>query len=90
VERTLQNPDRTRVGVSLRTRVLPGGYYGLVYFVEPAVDAVLVLSVDRRRSTLKKEGETYRIERIRSTISSTSSCTPAILNAPRTWPTGSI
>ena len=39
----------------MRTRVLPGGYYDLVYFVEPAVDAVLVLSVNRRRSTLKKE-----------------------------------
>ena len=35
----------------MRTRVLPGGYYGLCVLCRAAVDEVLVLSVKRRRST---------------------------------------
>jgi hypothetical protein len=53
VERTLQNPDRTYKcwGELADEGVTPVGITVFVYYVEPAVDEVLVLSVKRRRST---------------------------------------
>lgn len=59
VERTLQNPARTYEswGELADEGVTAVGNTVFVYYVEPAVDEALVLSVKRRRSAPKKEGE---------------------------------
>jgi len=59
VERTLQNPARTYEswGELADEGVTTVGNTVFVYYVERAVDEALVLSVKRRRSAPKKEGE---------------------------------
>ena len=53
VERTLQNPDRTYEswGELAAEGITEVGNTVFVYYVEPAVDEAMVLSVKRRRST---------------------------------------